>query len=80
MNQGADLPMACFGDAAGVKGADEARSLSTMAAARQKEMKDSITVVATTTLTVAARCLGLSRKISLLTHTAVTLKFACEVS
>ena len=27
-----------------------------MAAARQKEMKDSITVVATTTLTVAARC------------------------
>ena len=46
----------------------------------QKEIKDSMTVVATTTLTVAARCsvctgLSLDRPIR-----AATLKFAYEVS
>ena len=35
-----------------------------MAAARQKEMNDNITVVATTTLTAAGRCPGVTENVS----------------
>src|SRR5262245_10318302 len=49
INQGAALPTACSAMPPAWK-ADEPRSLSTIAAARQKEMNESMTVVATTTL------------------------------
>jgi hypothetical protein len=51
-----------------------------MAAARQKEIKDSITVVATTTFTVAVRCSDGTDIFSWITHTAATFKWAYEVS
>ena len=51
-----------------------------MAAARQKEMKDNITVVATTTLTVAVRCSDSTKKLSQTAGAAATLKLAYEVS
>jgi hypothetical protein len=49
-----------------------------MAAARQKEMNDSITVVATTTLTAAGRCSDVTELSPRSPFGA--LKFACEVS
>ena len=51
-----------------------------MAAARQKEMNDSMTVVATTTLTASGRLLKCHGNTPSITHFRVTLKFACEVS
>jgi hypothetical protein len=51
-----------------------------MAAARQKEMKDSMTVVAMTTLTVAARGSDCTKSFSLIAPTAATFKLAYEVS
>jgi hypothetical protein len=50
-----------------------------MAAARQKEMKDSMTVVATTTFTVAERCSDGTKGFSRITHKTGILNLACKV-
>jgi hypothetical protein len=49
-----------------------------MAAARQKEMNDNMTVVATTTLTAAGRFSNVTE--TLRDHHVATFKCACEVS